>query len=364
MADAPPRIDDTPIAVIDDEGKSEASLETGIALDSKQRQIAEQSPADMDVDEELLSLIADDLPSRSSRTMLRKHELSSSEDKRPPSYLAPFKQESAMGTPTPSQPSPAPSSIAFNLETVSTHSPDPPVSARESEMSTMKLEERPTQKKKVIQSFFACVRSPDLHKTKQHAQPKSRPKQSGSAKTKLKISSDGPSTAPLKSKKPSNTVTKRSIISARSRSTSVMPVTITPAPGAENRAPGETELEDIEDGMEDKLYCICETKYDDEKIMIACDRCAPANSSNCDLLLYYVLHSCDEWYHTSCVNMPDQEVDLVDQFICPLCVESACARLLFYSCINMMFREPSPRSAYDLETSLPERAQAAQPKLF
>jgi hypothetical protein len=32
---------------------------------------------------------------------------------------------------------------------------------------------------------------------------------------------------------------------------------------------------------------------------------------------------CDEWYHTSCVHMPDLEVDLVDQFICPLCVESA-----------------------------------------
>ncbi|KAI9460957.1 hypothetical protein BJY52DRAFT_240737 [Lactarius psammicola] len=38
------------------------------------------------------------------------------------------------------------------------------------------------------------------------------------------------------------------------------------------------------------------------KVMIACDRC-------------------DEWYHTACVHMPDLEVDLVDQFICPLCVE-------------------------------------------
>jgi len=62
------------------------------------------------------------------------------------------------------------------------------------------------------------------------------------------------------------------------------------------------ELDDAEEGMEDKLYCICKTRYDDERVMIACDRC-------------------DEWYHTSCVNMPDLEVDLVDQFICPLCVE-------------------------------------------
>lgn len=33
------------------------------------------------------------------------------------------------------------------------------------------------------------------------------------------------------------------------------------------------------------------------------------------------LSRCDEWYHTQCVNMPDLEVDLVDQFICPPCVE-------------------------------------------
>lgn len=34
-------------------------------------------------------------------------------------------------------------------------------------------------------------------------------------------------------------------------------------------------------------------------------------------------YSCDEWYHTQCVNMPDLEVDLVDQFICPVCMQSA-----------------------------------------
>jgi COMPASS component SPP1 len=81
-----------------------------------------------------------------------------------------------------------------------------------------------------------------------------------------------------------------------------MPVSRTPVPGAENRALGEAEPDEAEEGTEDKLYCICETKYDDEKVMIACDRC-------------------DEWYHTSCVNIRDLQVDLVDQFICPLCVE-------------------------------------------
>lgn len=40
------------------------------------------------------------------------------------------------------------------------------------------------------------------------------------------------------------------------------------------------------------------------------------------LLTPTTYNSCDEWYHTQCVNMPDLEVDLVDQFICPVCVAS------------------------------------------
>ncbi len=54
-----------------------------------------------------------------------------------------------------------------------------------------------------------------------------------------------------------------------------MPVSRTP--GAENKPPGEAELDEAEEGMEDKLYCICKTRYDDEKVMIACDRCAATN---------------------------------------------------------------------------------------
>jgi hypothetical protein len=55
----------------------------------------------------------------------------------------------------------------------------------------------------------------------------------------------------------------------------VMPVSRTP--GAENRPPGEAELDEAEEGMEDKLYCICKTRYDDERVMIACDRCVATN---------------------------------------------------------------------------------------
>ncbi|KAG2072700.1 hypothetical protein BDR04DRAFT_971190, partial [Suillus decipiens] len=79
---------------------------------------------------------------------------------------------------------------------------------------------------------------------------------------------------------------------SRSRSASVMPVDTKEEPEDE-----DSERED------DKLYCVCKTRYDEDRVMIACDRC-------------------DEWYHTQCVNMPDLEVDLVDQFICPVCIQS------------------------------------------
>ncbi|KAH7915800.1 hypothetical protein BJ138DRAFT_1053987 [Hygrophoropsis aurantiaca] len=53
---------------------------------------------------------------------------------------------------------------------------------------------------------------------------------------------------------------------------------------------------------DDKLYCVCSTPYDEDRVMIACDRC-------------------DEWYHTQCVHISDLQLDLVDQFICPPCVQ-------------------------------------------
>ncbi|QRW27710.1 alpha-1,3-glucan synthase [Rhizoctonia solani] len=50
-----------------------------------------------------------------------------------------------------------------------------------------------------------------------------------------------------------------------------------------------------------RLYCVCKTRYDENKVMIACDRC-------------------DDWYHPNCVNLAEFDVDLIDQFVCPLCV--------------------------------------------
>ncbi|KAL5534210.1 hypothetical protein ACEPAG_672 [Sanghuangporus baumii] len=98
---------------------------------------------------------------------------------------------------------------------------------------------------------------------------------------------------------------------SRSRSHSVMPrASVDPETRRERTAKEDEEkakekdapaLEPPDDADKDKLYCICRTQYDEDRVMIACDRC-------------------DEWYHTQCVNMPDLLVDLVDQFICSKCI--------------------------------------------
>ncbi|THH06100.1 hypothetical protein EW145_g4324 [Phellinidium pouzarii] len=93
---------------------------------------------------------------------------------------------------------------------------------------------------------------------------------------------------------------------SRSRSHSTMPrASVDPEAHREKSVRiDEEKSKEVEEAMadnDDKVYCICKTKYDEDRVMIACDRC-------------------DEWYHTACVKMPDLEIDLVDQFVCPNCV--------------------------------------------
>ncbi|KZW02139.1 hypothetical protein EXIGLDRAFT_744856 [Exidia glandulosa HHB12029] len=70
-------------------------------------------------------------------------------------------------------------------------------------------------------------------------------------------------------------------------------------PSAQDRSPSKREkMKRSKD--EDKLYCICKMPYDEDTFMIACDKC-------------------DEWYHPACVDLPEHDVELIDQFVCPVC---------------------------------------------
>jgi COMPASS component SPP1 len=72
-----------------------------------------------------------------------------------------------------------------------------------------------------------------------------------------------------------------------------------------------TGMDDDDDEAEDDdsngesdgeaLFCICR-KPDDHKYMIACDG------------------GCDDWFHSRCVNISEDEGKLIDKFICPNCV--------------------------------------------
>ncbi|GAA5878847.1 hypothetical protein JCM3774_000984 [Rhodotorula dairenensis] len=64
---------------------------------------------------------------------------------------------------------------------------------------------------------------------------------------------------------------------------------------------------------DDRLYCICQTLYDPERMMIACDRC-------------------EEWYHVDCMRIDEDEVELVDLFICPKCELNSPERTTRKSC--------------------------------
>ena len=150
MPDEPPKIDDTSRSLnLDDD--DEAS-----AVASRQGQIAEQRHVDMDVDEELLSLIGDDLPGRGSQNKLKKHDFVSSEGKYSSRSPLP-KQESTFSA----QSSPDSSPVvtvpvhAVTLERASVLPTDTAVGTRDSETSSVKLEERPSQKKKVNFTILA-----------------------------------------------------------------------------------------------------------------------------------------------------------------------------------------------------------------
>lgn len=99
-----------------------------------------------------------------------------------------------------------------------------------------------------------------------------------------------------------------------------------PEAGDANDYSSSAESED----EDEKLHCICQTRYEGERIMICCDRC-------------------DGWYHPECLKMKETQVKLVDMFICPKCAKTTSDRTTFkVACIRNACSEPAnpPLSRY------------------
>ena len=52
-----------------------------------------------------------------------------------------------------------------------------------------------------------------------------------------------------------------------------------------------------EEDEDDKLYCLCQQKYVEGEVMLACEKC-------------------DEWYHPKCLGISEEEADKLDNWMC------------------------------------------------
>ncbi|KAH9946655.1 hypothetical protein B0H21DRAFT_693343 [Amylocystis lapponica] len=316
LADAP--ADDFSVAKreVQDPGVSlEPTLAASTSVDG--RNVANDDPMDLDVDDELLSLV-DDNPHTSHHSAIKHTPNANHHCDSHHRYKAAQASEGA----TDSHLTASSSSYAMSQR----ESMPPPMStpAGHHKESSAKADDRSesvgatsSQKKKDgVQKPAQRPKAPPKPRAKASTKPKPKPAKDNAAPSASPVPSTlatslvgsvakSKKMSPLPASAPS--AAKRSVSTAagpsRSRSTSVMPGGSV-GPDADTKGTKE-DAEDAEDEgvSDDKLYCVCKTRYDEDRVMIACDRC-------------------DEWYHTQCVDMPDLEIDLVDQFICPPCIES------------------------------------------
>ncbi|KZT30423.1 hypothetical protein NEOLEDRAFT_1125965 [Neolentinus lepideus HHB14362 ss-1] len=300
-------------------------------------------PPDLDVDRDLLGLVDEPSAGPSTSYLDVEDELLSlvdgHKDKRPLSSRSSPEVYRRKNVPSPTLhmihehppafPSTHKRSASRTLPSASVHERDlmpPPstVGTSSSSKDTAPAAKSPNKKDegpKATVANVASAPSPTKKKaataaSKSKPPPKPKKKASGTnTKSRVKALQDEEAASTLsRSKKAASSAAgaksrAKSGSAARSRSTSVLPGrpgSVVPEAEVAGREDEELPGDDDEHAAkvnDDKLYCICKTKYDEDRVMIACDRC-------------------DEWYHTQCVNMPDLEVDLVDTFICPPCVKS------------------------------------------
>ncbi|KAJ7877074.1 hypothetical protein B0H14DRAFT_3785207 [Mycena olivaceomarginata] len=141
-------------------------------------------------------------------------------------------------------------------------------------------------------------------KRKGAAKPAAKPKAPAAAKPKGKVSDAAANAGSAKAKAPISRKNGSVAASAsRSHSTSVMPGGSVGPDSSEKHDGGDQDVLAAA-AAGDRLCCVCKTTYDEGRFMIAC-------------------YKCDELYQTQCVDMPDLDVDLVDQFFCPPCIQKS-----------------------------------------
>ncbi len=63
--------------------------------------------------------------------------------------------------------------------------------------------------------------------------------------------------------------------------------------------------EEDDDGVPKvELFCMCQKPWNPNHFMVACDEC-------------------NEWYHDTCLGIPQEELEKVEKFVCNWCIEKA-----------------------------------------
>lgn len=252
---------------------------------------------EVDVEDELLSLVDDrpSVPHMSRRISGSALSATLTSSIKHPPFQAPGSSETRQGSP--SGVSNASLSGAFSPTIRSSSarpsergSMPPPASiapGRGKEKDEKKTEgagsittTAPAKKKKdgAPKVCFICDYLPLLLMIVQKAKPKTAP---GTAKARAKpVPKSKPkdadatlvATASAKTARTSAAPAAKKAAASRSRSASTMPGGSVGPEGEQPQAEKQEEEEGSDGHEDDKLYCVCKTKYDEDRFMIACDR--------------------------------------------------------------------------------------------
>ncbi|CAO1627025.1 unnamed protein product [Sympodiomycopsis kandeliae] len=112
--------------------------------------------------------------------------------------------------------------------------------------------------------------------------------------------------------------------------TNLAPPQSTRTVSADRDQNGHDSSDESSEDEDDKLHCLCQTKYTGDRIMMCCDRC-------------------DGWYHPECLKMKESDAKLVDMLICPRCALHTSDRTTWKTaCLRPSCIEPAnpPLSRY------------------